>query len=233
MKKILINNACFHPLNRTFVTISAEEGEQKFKLSEAESKILEFLLENHGEYFSKEHLVSIGWGGRPVSSNSLPVAIANIRKLPSGELFSINNLTKVGYVLTKNEGVFISILPTPPIVDEIKSCNLKNAVEPKQVSKISILRNKFGDLDGKKKLRYTQRLVTSAILFLGSTSSLIFIYFYTDWIDITCRVNESKGYCYTALPPDKIKWKEENNNFQLFAKSGELEELIILNKRQE
>lgn len=50
------------------------------RLSSAESLIFSYLLDHHDEVCDKDLLLEIGWLGRPISPNSLNVAIANIRR---------------------------------------------------------------------------------------------------------------------------------------------------------
>ncbi|MGN5207369.1 winged helix-turn-helix domain-containing protein [Aeromonas sp. 107A] len=50
------------------------------RLSSAESLIFSYLLDHHDEVCDKDLLLDIGWLGRPISPNSLNVAIANIRR---------------------------------------------------------------------------------------------------------------------------------------------------------
>ncbi|MFT4173514.1 MAG: winged helix-turn-helix domain-containing protein [Rhodocyclaceae bacterium] len=77
------------------------------RLSAAETAILACLLDNEGQVQGKDELLSTGWNGRPVSANSLPVAIANLRRhlqAPPSEV-EIRTLPRQGYLLTLADGI--------------------------------------------------------------------------------------------------------------------------------
>lgn len=62
------------------------DGEEK-KVSEAELNVLLFLVKNNGMVQSKSVITKVGWPSSIVSSNSLPVAITNLRKhLPKNSI---------------------------------------------------------------------------------------------------------------------------------------------------
>ncbi|MGL4754746.1 MAG: winged helix-turn-helix domain-containing protein [Aeromonadaceae bacterium] len=223
MKRILIGNMCFYPFGRVIEYMSPEAGEKRSKLSEAEARILEHLLENTGEYFSKEHLISIGWNGRPVSSNSLPVAIGNIRKLQYEDFFSITNLTKVGYALILKDGVSIEINSEIESVDIDPVGSDFNATE---TGRGGVLRS--DDIVGQAVRNAKEAGETRLNIFLGVlfffdvVIGIFFLYLYTDIINITCDINNGKGFCYTNTPPDNVDWNR-NANTQILAKSGSVE----------
>lgn len=72
------------------------------RLSSAEALILAALLSRAGEICSKEQLLSVGWEGKPISPNSLTVAIANLRRylLPDPAVVEIRSIPKKGYMLS-------------------------------------------------------------------------------------------------------------------------------------
>ncbi|WP_033138944.1 winged helix-turn-helix domain-containing protein [Aeromonas finlandensis] len=74
------------------------------RLSSAESLIFSYLLDHHDEVCDKELLLDIGWLGRPISPNSLNVAIANIRRhfVSSPQTLDIRSTPKKGYSLHLN-----------------------------------------------------------------------------------------------------------------------------------
>ncbi|WOE67602.1 winged helix-turn-helix domain-containing protein [Aeromonas allosaccharophila] len=72
------------------------------RLSSAESLILVELLEQAGQICSKDGLLNVGWEGKPISPNSLTVAIANLRRYlssPTPEV-EIRSIPKKGYMLS-------------------------------------------------------------------------------------------------------------------------------------
>jgi cholera toxin transcriptional activator len=74
------------------------------RLSSAESLIFSYLLDHHDEVCDKDLLLDIGWLGRPISPNSLNVAIANIRRhfASSPQTLDIRSTPKKGYSLHLN-----------------------------------------------------------------------------------------------------------------------------------
>jgi DNA-binding winged helix-turn-helix (wHTH) protein len=74
------------------------------RLSSAESLIFSYLLDHHDEVCDKDLLLDIGWLGRPISPNSLNVAIANIRRhfASSPQALDIRSTPKKGYSLHLN-----------------------------------------------------------------------------------------------------------------------------------
>ncbi|OEC46523.1 transcriptional regulator [Aeromonas sp. DNP9] len=74
------------------------------RLSSAESLIFSYLLDHHDEVCDKDLLLEIGWLGRPISPNSLNVAIANIRRhfTSSPQTLDIRSTPKKGYSLHLN-----------------------------------------------------------------------------------------------------------------------------------
>ena len=72
------------------------------RLSSAEALILGELLSRAGEVCSKEQLLSVGWEGKPISPNSLMVAIGNLRRylLPDPAVVEIRSIPKKGYMLS-------------------------------------------------------------------------------------------------------------------------------------
>ena len=98
--------------NNIQVSISDEGGsyfiivdQVKYKCSYAESVILTSLLKNKETFFTKEELAEIGWPNKLVSKNSVPVAIANIRKIlkQHTNLDVITNEKNKGYSVLINK----------------------------------------------------------------------------------------------------------------------------------
>ncbi|KAB0672871.1 transcriptional regulator [Aeromonas veronii] len=87
------------------------------RLSSAESLIFSYLLDHHDEVCDKDLLLDIGWLGRPISPNSLNVAIANIRRhfTSSPQTLDIRSTPKKGYSLHLNckmQSYYGKALPT-------------------------------------------------------------------------------------------------------------------------
>ncbi|MGF1719096.1 helix-turn-helix domain-containing protein [Vibrio kyushuensis] len=73
---------------------------KSFSLTHPESAILRCLYEHDGNVVSKYDLIIAGWG-RPdiIGSNSLPVAMTNIRKILKLVEVEITNVPRIGYKL--------------------------------------------------------------------------------------------------------------------------------------
>ncbi|MGL4207705.1 MAG: winged helix-turn-helix domain-containing protein [Aeromonadaceae bacterium] len=87
---------------RVLVRLTANGESIETRLSSAESLILCHMLGQAGEICSKELLLSVGWEGKPISPNSLTVAIANLRRYltsPTPEV-EIRSIPKKGYMLS-------------------------------------------------------------------------------------------------------------------------------------
>jgi len=98
--------------NHIYVSFSEEGGsyfvivdEVKYKCSYAEAAILENLLKHKGDFYTKEDLATIGWPGKLVSKNSVPVSIANLRKIFKShtQLDVISNEKNKGYVVVEDK----------------------------------------------------------------------------------------------------------------------------------
>ncbi|WP_167469863.1 winged helix-turn-helix domain-containing protein [Vibrio aquaticus] len=74
------------------------ENEKAFSITLPESCILQKLSENKGEVITKHDLIVAAWG-RPeiIGSNSLPVAITNLRKVLEISNIKITNVPRRGY----------------------------------------------------------------------------------------------------------------------------------------
>ena len=81
-----------------------EQSARVVRLSSAESLIFSYLLDHQDEVCDKDLLLDIGWLGRPISPNSLNVAIANIRRhfVSSPQTLDIRSTPKKGYSLHLN-----------------------------------------------------------------------------------------------------------------------------------
>lgn len=228
MNRIMIGDVVFNQTNRTVTCISSDGTSQQTKLSDAEKNILKYLFEHPNQYISKETLISIGWENRPVGSNSLPVAIANLRKIKNNNAFKIENLTKVGYVLTFQEGLKIdsqlsheTSLPqkkeTEPVtpVDERTEFSSSTHIQEKT-------KNNF---NSEYKIRYVIFCLIYFIITLSFTT-----YLYINWIYVSCESSDVNVLiCYTDTPP-KEPSHPPKNEIKIIAKSGSVEESLVIRK---
>lgn len=94
------------------------ENEKAFSITLPESRILQKLSENKGEVITKHDLIVAAWG-RPeiIGSNSLPVAITNLRKVLEISNIKITNVPRKGYKIDIPEVEEVAI--EPPSVQEV------------------------------------------------------------------------------------------------------------------
>ncbi|NLQ21382.1 hypothetical protein HGO26_00565 [Shewanella sp. S-1] len=86
-------------------------GGKKYKCALSEMMIIERLYYKKGCVISKSDLANIGWPGRVVSSNSVPVAIANLRKI-------IREQHKSEVIITDKGGYFFALNSDVTLVNE-------------------------------------------------------------------------------------------------------------------
>ncbi|WP_394230928.1 winged helix-turn-helix domain-containing protein [Shewanella colwelliana] len=79
---------------------SLSYGDSKFKLSKAEMKILQYFSSHPDNVISSEELLNIGWPKSIVSINSVPVAMANLRKILGAGI--IETVKGEGYFFDSN-----------------------------------------------------------------------------------------------------------------------------------
>jgi DNA-binding winged helix-turn-helix (wHTH) protein len=81
-----------------------DSGEIDVRLSQAETLILAYFLTYPEQPCSKDLLLSVGWEGRPISQNSLPVAIGNLRRVlaDANVNVEIQSIPRIGYVFSVN-----------------------------------------------------------------------------------------------------------------------------------
>ncbi|GAA5786709.1 transcriptional regulator [Chitiniphilus shinanonensis] len=99
--RLVFGSFVFQPELRQLTRHAPDGAESRARLAGAEAEILAHLLERAGEVCGKDELLDIGWHGRPVSANSLAVAISNLRrhlKAATDEV-EIRNLPREGYLL--------------------------------------------------------------------------------------------------------------------------------------
>ncbi|MFB2904996.1 transcriptional regulator [Aeromonas jandaei] len=82
----------------------AAQTSKTTRFSSAESLIFCYLLDHPDDVCDKDLLLDIGWQGRPISPNSLNVAIANIRRyfVQTPQILDIKSTPKKGYSLHLN-----------------------------------------------------------------------------------------------------------------------------------
>lgn len=225
MKTITLGDIVFNPTNRTVICVTAGKESYQTKLSDAEKNILEYLLENPNKYITKENLISIGWEKRPVGSNSLPVAIANLRKIKSNDAFLIENLTKVGYILKIKDNLEIYIHHSSDIHSIIDDTSVSSPSDVHEEISISTSIDENASGNRFKPYRLGYIMVASSLCLLGWGG---LIYIYVSWIDISCeKANVNVLTCFTDTHPDNVE-PFIGGGVEIIAKSGITEDRLII-----
>lgn len=101
MKYQLTNNLFFIIETLRIVYCVNDSEESSIRLSKPEANILLFLVKKNGNIITKSQLLEAGWGEREVGTNSINVAIYNLRKaLSIDENINLENVPKIGYRLS-------------------------------------------------------------------------------------------------------------------------------------
>ncbi|MCK6263945.1 winged helix-turn-helix domain-containing protein [Vibrio sp. ZSDE26] len=143
---------------------------KSFSLTQPESAILRCLYEHNGNIVSKHDLIIAGWG-RPdiIGSNSLPVAMTNIRKILKLAEVEITNVPRIGYKLE-----------IPPI--ELRVTPSMDDTPQKGVKKYQ--------------LSYAFSIVIFyAVL---SMTVLCILFVSTSWVTTQCTVIDMVNVCYNS-----------------------------------
>ncbi len=169
-----------------FITVD----QVKYKCSYAESVILRQLLHNKGKFFSRDELASIGWPGKLVSKNSVPVSIANLRKIFKNhtKLDVISNEKNKGYVVLVNK---LKLIDTDVIQEKPQDTNAYGE-SPELVV----------DVVGKPKINRAWQLVSKVALYplLFVNISLLILLLFFNQIDIeSSNVNVTNNDDYIAV----------------------------------
>jgi DNA-binding winged helix-turn-helix (wHTH) protein len=101
VKYQLTNNLFFIIETLRIVYCVNDSEESSIRLSQPEANILLFLVKKNGNIITKSQLLEAGWGEREVGTNSINVAIYNLRKaLSIDENINLENVPKIGYRLS-------------------------------------------------------------------------------------------------------------------------------------
>ncbi|MFB2871102.1 winged helix-turn-helix domain-containing protein [Aeromonas jandaei] len=196
----------------------AAQTSKAARFSSAESLIFCYLLDHPDEVCDKDLLLDIGWQGRPISPNSLNVAIANIRRhfVQTPQILDIKSTPKKGYSLHLNCKVIAGygyqepenvVTDAYPISDEIiatsshltspetASSSGDKVVAPTTAEATSLMqRIKFAMLRrlGRPMLAKTLTYINIAlVLLLLSVAS----YLHFEWLHVSCGEGASGLVC--------------------------------------
>ncbi len=141
----VIEVSCGEEGGSYFITVD----EVRYKCSYADSAILSQLLHNKGQFFSRDELATIGWPGKLVSKNSVPVSIANLRKIFKNhtKLDVISNEKNKGYVVQVDKIKLVDVdikqeKPQEPISND-QSPELVNVVSKPKTNRIKSFASKL------------------------------------------------------------------------------------------
>lgn len=171
----------------SMLTLKLQIGPSEFKMARSEIYILKHLALNKGKVSSKQELASVGWEGRIVSNNSVPVAIGNIRKITEKKIITTID---GGYCLENGVSVVVN--------DEL---------EPEQVNNLD--KYKFKNADLKLSILFLFLCVGGIYL---SKNYFIANYIYSYENDSATYLSYNKTALSNFFPKDKLKSKKLNTS---------------------
>jgi len=141
-------------------------------LTHPESAILKCLYQNQGQVVAKDDLTVAGWG-RPelIGPNSLPVAIANIRKVLSLTELEIVTVPKVGYKFDLPPES-----PVTPVTKEAPDLTVRS--NPRKLHNVKPL------------------AISLCSITIITSTCLLALFAYHSWVRIDCKVVDSIRYCF-------------------------------------
>ncbi|AOY00237.1 hypothetical protein BJP62_07135 [Jeongeupia sp. USM3] len=215
--RFIFGTFVFQPELRYLSRQSGDGPASRVRLAGAEAAILAHLLTHPDEVCSKDDLLAIGWQGRQVSTNSLPVAIGNLRRhlhMAPYEV-EIRNLPRQGYLL--NALVAVSIerqLPaaadapagidtapqagagTDELAESTKSIEPAESAAPADLPPPAALLP-VARQSKPAPSRWLQRLWLLNIVIVTGGIALALVS-YHEWIDIRCRSDRQGTVCEVA-----------------------------------
>ncbi|CAH7151178.1 Winged helix family transcriptional regulator [Vibrio chagasii] len=185
---------------------------KSFSVTLPESRILYKLIQTPGDVVDRDTLILEAWGSAEIiGSNSLPVAITNLRKVLRLENIQIINSPKKGYYIQIPEYNIDSNYVE--LRDNIANKNKnKNKNQHDEIEKISQSNN-----DGTWPF-------WSMYLSIFSIFLSIYVIFYTwlSWVEDECASFEKGTVCYIKEdhPPDPLDFNDKVGNFFYSTGSG-------------
>lgn len=168
-----------------FITV----GAVRYKCSYAESAILSHCLHNKGKFFSRDELETIGWPGKLVSKNSVPVSIANLRKI-------FKNHTKLDVIANeKNKGYVVQIDKVKLVDTNINQEKVHETIADNEASESSDVARKPNI--NRTKL-FVSKLALYPLLFVNIALLLIALFYNQTELELP-KVNVIKSGNYVAV----------------------------------
>ncbi|PWW10071.1 DNA-binding winged helix-turn-helix (wHTH) protein [Mangrovibacter plantisponsor] len=187
--------------------------EYRQRLSAAEAAILDQLLAHCGQLCDKDNLTTIAWQGRPVSAQSLPVAIATLRKyLDSGEHgLEIKNIPRKGYLIEIDSELREELIPET----QTSPAEMVPQDNPLPVP---------GTFGVAKWVKYLAANNIANNIFVAGCALLLLLtvyFFYSVWIPVSCQ-QAGEGYiCSVSDKQTHTGAKPLPGNNQVMFISGE------------
>ncbi|HAD41708.1 MAG TPA: hypothetical protein DCF97_01090 [Plesiomonas shigelloides] len=200
---------CFCGINfdtRHLTLTACLDGEAAcYRLSAAEGRLLAFFLRHLQIAHSKETLISVAWLGRPVSTSSLPVAIANLRRYLSsfGQNDLIRTLPRQGYLFALSPAqLSCADLPDThlPADDDMVFVAPPDSAEALEMQEESITQASPLSVDKKEPVNRCskrQYFYWSALGLFWLILLVFIIYLSAVWVDVDCQPVGGGTVCKT------------------------------------
>lgn len=199
-----------------FITVD----DVRYKCSYAESAILHTMLQNKGNFYSKEELATIGWPGKLVSKNSVPVSIANLRKI-------FKNHTKLDVITNEKNKGYVIIVDKVKLIAKAETTETGRQHEQPSVSNINVATPVSTSGVNQSKLNTIKMVMSRSMaypLFVVNIAFLLFVISYnqSDLENFKINVVKSDNYIavstndsniLTQFKKDKIDKKTDHDSF--------------------
>lgn len=158
-----------------------------------------------------------------MNSNSLPVAIANIRKAVSEKDISIVNTPRVGYSAKLISDMYVSENQEETANNHIFKPTKEHSSENETIT-INEVKTSISLLEWIERKPFTKALLFIVMSLSMMTLSLIF----SSWSEVICvKKQYNSRICYQVEPPQSIMHKLPENGILLYSK----EQILNLNDR--
>lgn len=200
-----------------------------FRLPRADTILLAYMLQHSGVIHTKESLLNIAWEGKPISQNSLAMAISNLRSRLSevnAEL-DISSVPRMGYILNLSTALIVQEYDcNDPLPEHIHAdtLNSNGSTISSKKSRLEYLRSL-----NIRKITNKHVVIINAIILIAIFIASLEIW--SEWLHIECEdINKAATICAldgnSQIPMMPIT--ELNSNNSLWLVSGG--KVIKLNK---
>lgn len=209
-----------HPELRIIKKKGAAGEDIEIKLSQAETLIMVHFLTNVEQPFSRDSLLSIGWEGRPISPNSLPVAIGNLRKVfvNSATHVEIKSIPRAGYAFSVKSPILklehVDSISGVTAVDSAKS-SLDGVTTEKLKSekkRVFFLSDDFFQKNRANFFLWKRRIMMMFHLLVFSIILFFSVQLYLRWVPVNCESHSAVTTCTLSDKKHLNKRQELLNN---------------------